>query len=303
MRPHEGPEGLHLLARTGSSSYFQVWQASTMEIVPATMIAATLIVACNPLDLRRFSPRREDKERFTWNSDYFFYMSVPGLLADGPRRRRSCSAGSAGYGPERHRPVHGDAGHAPGPAYGARGRRVNEFGGGLLLALGLLMPLAALMIASTMLVASLTAHRGKGPWNTESGWELPLLYGLIPVALTFHGAGQWSLDHALGWGAELSGLGWGLGAIALAVLGAIDASWAPRRSPASVATGTACRPPVSSRPQRARPTDEQGAPSGAPFVRLSPARAWCSTWAAAAARGGRRPSTRISCISCENHQR
>ena len=48
----------------------------------------------------------------------------------------------------------------------------------------------------------------------------PLLYGLIPVALTFHGAGQWSLDHALGWGAELSGLGWGLGVIGLAVLGA-----------------------------------------------------------------------------------
>ena len=49
----------------------------------------------------------------------------------------------------------------------------NEFGGGLLLALGLLMPLAAVMIASTMLVASLTAHRGKGLWNTNSGVGAP----------------------------------------------------------------------------------------------------------------------------------
>jgi putative oxidoreductase len=85
------------------------------------------------------------------------------------------------------------------------------------------------MIASTMLVASLTAHRGKGIWNSEGGFELPLLFGLIPVSLAFHGAGTWSLDHALGWGAELSGLGWGLGALALAVAGALAVVTLARR--------------------------------------------------------------------------
>jgi putative oxidoreductase len=107
---------------------------------------------------------------------------------------------------------------------------LNEFGGGLLLALGLLLPLAAILIASNMIVASLTAHRGKGPWNQNGGWELPLLYGLIPIGLTFHGAGVWSLDHALGWGADLSGLGWGLGVVALAVIGAGGIVGAARHS-------------------------------------------------------------------------
>jgi putative oxidoreductase len=105
----------------------------------------------------------------------------------------------------------------------------NEFGGGLLLALGLLVPLAAILIASTMLVAALTAHRGKGIWATNGGYELPLVYGLIPISLAFHGAGAWSLDNALGWGAELSGLGWGLGSIGLAVAGALTVVMLARR--------------------------------------------------------------------------
>ncbi len=104
----------------------------------------------------------------------------------------------------------------------------NEFAGGLLLALGLLIPLAAVLIASTMLVAALTAHRGKGIWNSNGGSELPLLFALTPVALAFNGAGRWSLDHALGWGAELSGLGWGLGVLALAALGAVTIVGAAR---------------------------------------------------------------------------
>ena len=125
------------------------------------------------------------------------------------------------------------------------------------------MPLAALMIATTMLVASLTAHRGKGPWNTNSGYELPLLYGLIPVSLTFHGAGQWSLDHALGWGAELSGLGWGLGAIALAVARRPRRSWAPARYRRAWITGTA-----SPNQPAERSTEPRGrAPTGAPLRR------------------------------------
>jgi putative oxidoreductase len=104
----------------------------------------------------------------------------------------------------------------------------NEFGGGLLLALGLLIPLAAVVIASTMLVAALTAHRGKGIWNSNNGSELPLLNGLIPVALAFNGAGQWSLDHAIGW--DVAGLWWGLGALAVTIAGAVTVVAAARHS-------------------------------------------------------------------------
>ena len=95
----------------------------------------------------------------------------------------------------------------------------SEFFGGALLALGLATPLAALVIASTMLVASSTAHAGKGPWASNGGWELPLTCAIVAIGLAFNGAGQWSLDNAIGW--DVAGLWWGLGASVLAVLGAI----------------------------------------------------------------------------------
>ncbi len=158
----------------------------------------------------------------------FLLHVLPGLLLMGHGAQK-LFGWFGGYGPAGTGQFFETLGMRPG-RHMALAAGFNEFAGGLLLALGLLMPLAALMVASTMLVASLTAHRGKGPWATNSGWELPLLYGLIPLGLTFHGAGRWSLDHALGWGAELSGLGWGLGVIALALLGAITVVGAGRHA-------------------------------------------------------------------------
>src|ERR1044071_581361 len=49
-----------------------------------------------------------------------------------------------------------------------------ELAGGTLTALGLGGPIGPLTIASTMGVAAQTAHRGKGPFTTEGGPELPL---------------------------------------------------------------------------------------------------------------------------------
>src|SRR3954454_1776577 len=97
----------------------------------------------------------------------------------------------------------------------------SEFVGGILLALGLATPLAAAIIGSTMLVAALTAHAGKGPWSTNGGWELPLTYGVVAIGLAFNGAGQWSLDNAIGW--NLAGFWWGIGATLVAVLGGLGA--------------------------------------------------------------------------------
>ena len=96
-----------------------------------------------------------------------------------------------------------------------------EFFGGLLLALGLAVPLAAVLIASTMFVAIRTAHRGKGLWVSDNGAELPLTYAVVAIGLAFNGAGQWSLDHAIGW--DVAGLEWGLGALAVAIVGAAGA--------------------------------------------------------------------------------
>jgi putative oxidoreductase len=97
----------------------------------------------------------------------------------------------------------------------------SELFGGALLALGLATPLAAVVIASTMLVASLTAHAGKGPWAQNGGWELPVTYAIVAIGLAFNGAGQWSLDNAIGW--DVAGFWWGLGASVLAVVGALGA--------------------------------------------------------------------------------
>ena len=96
-----------------------------------------------------------------------------------------------------------------------------EFGGGLLLALGLLVPLAAAVLIATMVTASLTAHRGKGVWNQNGGWELPLVFATIAFALAGVGAGDISLDNALG--LDVAGIEWALGALAAGLVGGLGA--------------------------------------------------------------------------------
>ncbi len=156
----------------------------------------------------------------------FLLHVVPGVLLMGHGAQK-LFGWFGGYGPDGTGQFMESMGMRPG-RHMALAAGANEFGGGLLLALGLLTPLAAVLIASTMLVAILTAHRGKGIWATNNGAELPLLYGLIPVALAFNGAGQWSLDQAIGW--DVAGLGWGLGALALALIGAVTVVAAARHS-------------------------------------------------------------------------
>jgi putative oxidoreductase len=74
---------------------------------------------------------------------------------------------------------------------------LSEFGGGLLLVLGLLSPLGSLGIAAAMITATLTAHAGKGWFNTAGGWELPLTNLAVAAAVGIAGPGAISLDHAL----------------------------------------------------------------------------------------------------------
>jgi putative oxidoreductase len=88
-----------------------------------------------------------------------------------------------------------------------------EAGGGALLALGLLTPLACAAIAIVMLNAifAVTLKRG-----FMLGSELELAYLVTAISLAAIGPGRFSLDRALGWDDELSGVWWGVGAFVAA---------------------------------------------------------------------------------------
>jgi len=75
---------------------------------------------------------------------------------------------------------------------------LSEFGGGLLLALGLLSPLGSLAILGAMLVAVATVHLANGFWNGKRGYEFNLSLMVAAAASALIGPGGYSLDSALG---------------------------------------------------------------------------------------------------------
>jgi putative oxidoreductase len=70
-----------------------------------------------------------------------------------------------------------------------------EFGGGLLLALGLLSPIGSVAIAGSMLVAIATIHLPRGFWVTKGGYEYNLALVAAVAALALTGPGVYSLDQ------------------------------------------------------------------------------------------------------------
>lgn len=87
--------------------------------------------------------------------------------------------------------------------------------GGALLALGLATPLAGALIAIVMInaIATVTFKRA-----FMLGSELELTYLTIAVALAATGPGRFSLDRAIGWEDNISGVWWGVAAIAAAAI-------------------------------------------------------------------------------------
>ena len=72
-----------------------------------------------------------------------------------------------------------------------------EFGGGVLLALGLGTAPAGAALAGEMIVAGST-HAPNGFFNTNGGYELPATFGLVSAVLAVGGPGRFSLDQAFG---------------------------------------------------------------------------------------------------------
>ena len=90
----------------------------------------------------------------------------------------------------------GSMGFAPA-AFWAWALAIVEFGGGLLLILGLLTQVAALLVALDMVVAIVKVHLPNGFFTANVGYELPLI--LLAVALFFatYGGGKWALDSVI----------------------------------------------------------------------------------------------------------
>jgi putative oxidoreductase len=73
-----------------------------------------------------------------------------------------------------------------------------EFFGGLFVALGLLTRPAALGVTIIMAVSVFAVHLPNGFFWGQGGYEYPLLWGLVALAIAFRGGGEMSLDRAIG---------------------------------------------------------------------------------------------------------
>jgi putative oxidoreductase len=110
-----------------------------------------------------------------------------------------------------------------GPLQG-RLAAATEIGCGVFLVVGFLTPFAAAGVIGVMLVAGVIAHRHNGffVFRPGQGWEYVMIIAVAAFALGAIGAGDWSIDHAVGidvdnwWGAIVAAaLGLGSGALIL----------------------------------------------------------------------------------------
>jgi len=70
-----------------------------------------------------------------------------------------------------------------------------EFGGGLLVAIGLFTRIAALLASGQMAVAYFTTHLPQGFWPIQNKGELAVAYCFVFLFIAAHGAGRYGLDR------------------------------------------------------------------------------------------------------------
>jgi putative oxidoreductase len=90
--------------------------------------------------------------------------------------------------------------------------------GGLAFAAGFLTPLAALGITIVMINAIVAVHWSNGFFAGNGGYEFNLTLLTVAVAVAAIGPGRLSIDRALGWDDNLSGVWWGVGVLGAALV-------------------------------------------------------------------------------------
>jgi putative oxidoreductase len=93
-----------------------------------------------------------------------------------------------------------------------------ELVAGAMFAAGFLIPAAGLALAVFMINAIATALRPNGYWVINGGYEYAVLIWTVSVAVSAIGGGRFSLDAAIGWADNLSGVWWGVGVAGLSVV-------------------------------------------------------------------------------------
>jgi putative oxidoreductase len=135
-----------------------------------------------------------------------------------------------GYGPQGTGGFFASKGYRA-PVLMAVAAGLAEAGGGTLLALGFATPLAAALLATVMInaIAAVTFKKA-----FMLGSELELIYLTIAVSLAATGPGRFSIDRAIGWDDDISGVWWGVAALGVAVVVSFLSLTLGRTRPAEV---------------------------------------------------------------------
>lgn len=72
-----------------------------------------------------------------------------------------------------------------------------EFFGGIMLVAGFLTRPIAAMVVGFMAVAAFGVHLGNGFYWTDGGFEYPLFWGIVALAIVIRGGGGYSVDARL----------------------------------------------------------------------------------------------------------
>jgi putative oxidoreductase len=134
-----------------------------------------------------------------------------------------------GYGPKGTGGFFGSQGYRF-PVLMAVAAGLCEAGGGTLLALGFVTPLAGALLATVMLNAIVSVTLKKA---FMLGSELEIAYLTVALGFSAIGSGRFSIDRALGWDDNLSGLWCGVGAFGAAVIASFLTLTLGRIRPAS----------------------------------------------------------------------